>query len=340
MEFRFVYITTVHVNDQFKFIDKITAYLEYEFRAKNYGTGLIEAIFGIGCNGPLSDAWKPTETGEVNQMKFTKAKKRLELTVSLNYLEVKKVNDDGLIEIVKTALLKTYQSVVKLGIKDFEIEQFYKDIDTLLSDREWLKNHKKYKRPPFIPMAKEIGYIIIPQELKMDDDDFWDLIQASIEFNKGDNLKKIEFLIEKLHVLSEEEILGFELMFRELIRLGHNYNLVALLTIIEGSVTDDDLLYFTCNLILYGRSIFDTCTTLINGLKEKVYYDEASEGLLSVGDRAFLKKFGENTDKELPSSKAEVYIDYNNITYVMVGSPWNSEKDFQTRFRNLINLYK
>ena len=340
MEFRFVTITTEHVNSQFKFIDKITAYLEYEFRAKNYGIGLIEAIFGIGCNGPLSDAWKPTETGEVNQMKFTKAKKRLELTVSLNYLNVIKANEDELIEIVKTALLKTYQSVVKLGIKDFDIEQFYEDIETMLSDREWLKNHKKYKRPPFIPLAKEMGYNIIPQELKMDDEDFWDLIQASIEFSKGDNLKKIEFLIEKLCVLSEDEILGFELMFRELIRLGHNHNLVALLTIIEGSVTDDDLLYFTCNLILYGRSIFDTCTTLINGLKEKVYHDEASEGLLSVGDKAFLKKFGESTDKELPSSKSEAYIDYNNITYVMLNSPWNSEKDFQTRFRNLINLYK
>ncbi len=34
--------------------------------------------------------------------------------------------------------------------------------------------------------------------------------------------------------------------------------------------------------------------------------------LLSVADQAFIKKFGENKQKELPSEIGNEYLDYNN----------------------------
>jgi hypothetical protein len=103
MKITFVNIITEHVTNQFNFIDRISDYLEIELLKKVYGKDCSQVIFGLGCNGPLSEAWINIETGVVSQMKYTRSKKMLALTVNLNYNEVKSANEDELIDIVKKA---------------------------------------------------------------------------------------------------------------------------------------------------------------------------------------------------------------------------------------------
>lgn len=337
MKFAFVNIITEHVVNQFEFVNKISDYLEIELMNRNYGRGLTKAIFGIGCSGPLSDAWRNIETGTVSQLKYTKSKKMLELTVSLNYNEVKIASNDELIEILKRGISKSQEKVKPLKIKDFNLDAFYKDLEVLLDDREWLKHPEKYEKPFFV-FKPEREQEEIPKELKMALDDFWDLIQESIAESQGNVENQIVFMIDRLSAKSEEEIIGFELTLRELIKRGYDYNVVGLLKVIDGTVTDDSLLCFRCRLILYGKEAFYAVLRNPNALVRMYSADSQSELLLNVADHAFINKFGENTDRERPGDVANKYIDYNTNNYPMMGIPWK-EKDFIKRYATLLKLY-
>jgi hypothetical protein len=274
----------------------------------------------------------------VSHLKYTKSKRQLELTVSLGYDEVKSANDDQLIEVVKKGLLMSYDAVASVHIKDFDIDAFYRDLEELLTDREWLKHPDKYKKPPFVyrPEGQKAD---IPEELKMDQDSFWNLIEESLAAGGGDIAGQIEFLISKLSAMSEEEIIGFELTLRELIRRGYDYGVVGLLKAIDGRVTDDTLLYFRCRLILYGKEIFYTVLRNPNFLTQKLDSDGQAEHLLGVANMAFIAKFGPDTDKDLPTDIGGEYVEYDSDEYDMMGIPWEP-KEFKERFARLLRLYK
>ena len=337
MKFAFVNIITEHVVNQFNFINRISDYLEIELVNKDYGKDLAVAVFGIGCSGPLSEAWRNIETGTVSQMKYTKSKKMLELTVSLSYNEVKSASNDELIEIVKRGLLKTYNEVKSLNINDFDIDTFYKDIEILLRDREWLNHTEKYKKPPFVFKPEQQEEIAV--EHKMNLDNFWNLIQESIDESIGNVESQINLLIGKLSARREEDVIGFELTMRELIKRSYDYNVVGLLKAIDGNISDDTLLYFRCRLILYGKELFYAVLRNPNTLTQKLNNDSQAEFLLSVADHSFINKFGENTGKELPRDIANGYIDYNINDYPLMGIPWQ-EKDFTKRYATLLKLYR
>jgi hypothetical protein len=338
MKITFVNIITEHVTNQFNFIDRISDYLEIELLKKVYGKDCSQVIFGLGCNGPLSEAWINIETGVVSQMKYTRSKKMLALTVNLNYNEVKSANEDELIDIVKRGILKSYNEVKSLNIKYFDLDTFYNDLGILLSDREWLKHPEKYKKPPFIFKPKQPQQEI-PEKLKMNLNDFWNLIQESIAESQGNLENQAYILISKLSTKNEEDIIGFEFTLRELIKRAYDYNVMGLLRIIDGIVTDDTLLYFRCRLILYGEELYYSVLWNPNTLIQKLDNNYQSELLLNVADQAFIDKYGKNTDRELPRDIANEYIDYNINNYQMNGIPWQ-EKIFNKRFAALLKLYK
>lgn len=338
MKFAFVNIITEHVVNQFNFINRISDYLEIELLNKDYGKDLEVAIFGIGCSGPLSEAWRNIVTGTVSQMKYTKSKKKLELTVSLSYIEVKSASNDELIEIVKRGVLKSYNKVNSLNIKDFDIDAFYKDLGILLSNREWINHTEKYKKTPFIFKPKQ-QQEEIPEERKMNLDDFWNLIQESIAESQDNVKNQVDILISRLCTKCKEDIIGFELTLRDLVKRSYDYNVMGLLKVIDGNITDDTLLYFRCRLILYGKELFYAVLRNPNALTLVLNNDSQAELLLSVADHAFISKFGENTDNELPRDIANEYIDYNTDNYPMMGIPWQ-EKDFSKRYATLLKLYR
>lgn len=136
--------------------------------------------------------------------------------------------------------------------------------------------------------------------------------------------------------------MGFEVPLRDLIRRSYHYNVMALLKAIDGSVTDDTSLYFRCRLILYGKDLFTSSVQNPNDLTQRLDNldnDDAAEYLLSVADKAFLRKFGENTDKDRPGDVGESYIDYNTDSYPLLGTSWN-DRAFAKRYAPLLKLYK
>lgn len=338
MKFNLVFSYTNHVKSQMLYIGNISDYLEIELADRTYGNGLFDVVFGISCGGPLSNQWQDFETGTIFRKKYTKSRKMLELTFHLNYQKVISTDNDNLGEIVKEGIMATYIEVEKLNIKDFKIHAFYNDIKTLLEDKGWIKNPEKYKKAPFEYQLEQYDNKPIPMEHKMPEDAFWELINISLIESQGVVKSQVKSLINNLTLKSEKEMIGFELTFRELVSKSYHYNVMGLLKIINGIVTDDTLLYFQCKLILCGKKVFYGVVQNPNNISDKIDSIEYSGSLLSVADMAFIKQFGENSNKELPSDIASAYIDYNIGNYPLLGMPWQ-DGGFAKRFAKAIKVY-
>ncbi len=165
------------------------------------------------------------------------------------------------------------------------------------------------------------------------------MISESAAGSNGSIEEQIACLEERLAARSEKEIVGFELTLREFIRKSYHYHAMALLKVIDGSITDDTLLYFRCRLILYGRDVFYAAIENPNNLTQRLNNDGAAELLLGVADKAFLGKFGQNTDGDLPRDIGATYVDYNTDSCSLLGRPW-TDRDFAKRYAALLRLYK
>jgi len=331
--------TTIHVDEQHKLINKMFFFLEIVFEDKDYGEGIKKMIFAYDCGGPLSPAWRDFPTGMVTQEKYTRTKKILELTFRLSYYEVIAAqNEEELIQIAERGIFNTYDAVKTLNIKDFDIDRFYEDLKELLASRAWIKEPEKYQPKPFVYKHEEEENPVLETN-KMPEENFWELIQQSIDTSDGDVEKQIEILIDLLSSKTEKDMIGFEYRLRELLRKSYCHNTTALLKIIQGSVTDDPLLYFRCRLILYGKEIFETAVFRPNKLMQKLYVNDASEFLLTLADKALIKKFGKDTDKELPRDFAGSFLNYDEADYKLLGISWN-KKNFEKLYAPLLKLYE
>ncbi len=145
MEFSFVRTATEEAYSRTSEVPKISDYLDIELSQREYGEGIAKVIMGVACT-----AWSDGPTGKVGQEKYTRSKRLLELVFGLSHREVMSSDSEQLVEILKRGLLATYGEVEGLGIKDFDVEAFYRDVGALLDERGWIKNPEKYKKPPFV----------------------------------------------------------------------------------------------------------------------------------------------------------------------------------------------
>ena len=336
MEFSFVRTATEEAYSRTSEVPKISDYLDIELSQRDYGQGIAKVIMGIACT-----AWNDGATGRVGQKKYTRSKRLLELVFGLSHREVMSSDSEQLVRILKQGVLATYSEVKAMGIKDFDVDAFYRDVGALIDERGWIKNPEKYKKPPFEYKGPLPGRSrkVIPPELMMPEADFWGLIRQSIEVGEGKVERQLAYLEDNLATRSEKDITGFELALRDLIRRSYHHNVVALLKVIEGMVTDDPLLYFRCRLILYGREVFYAALENPNNLTQRLDNDPVAELLLTVADKAFVRRFGENTDKNLPGDVGSSYLDYNTDSYPFLGTAW-TDRSFAKRYAALLKLYK
>lgn len=339
MYFGFTAFITEHVTEQSRLIDKIFDYLKISLQNREYGDEVTKAIFAYSCGCPLSSFWEDSETGIVSKIKYTRSKQMLEVTFRLSYNEIiRATNEEDLIQITERGIINTYEAVKALGIKNFDIDKFYKDLKELLSTRYWLKSSEKYK--VFFSYKHEpTTNDSVSQRDKMPEDEFWQLIEQSNDASDKDIIKQVEVIINLLSDKKEATIIGFEYRLRELLKKSYHYNVTALLYIIQGSVTDDSLLYFRCMLILSGKAIFETVVVKPIKLTKRIYPNDAAELLLTVADKAFIKKLGEDTDKELPRDVAASFLNYDEADYKLAGIRWDN-KNFEKLYAPLIKLYR
>ncbi|WP_192349073.1 DUF4240 domain-containing protein [Algoriphagus sp. Y33] len=340
MEFGIVHTVSIDISSRLRNLrfNRVEDFLKEKLSLKNYGDGVKSIIAGLNCVSlDVSHQSKDFETGFILSKKYTKSKKHLNFEVALNHNEVSKANESQLIEIVSSALLKSYSEIEALNINDFDIGKFYSDLNTLFQDRFWLAESYVEKEFQYqLPVQKSKTRFCDSE--KMLDDSFWELIEKARADSQGDFYVQLDIITDKLSKREREEIIGFECTLRELLMRAYHYNVMAVQKIVEKKVDDDSFLYFRCKLILYGRMTFENAINNPNFIFERIDQDASGEPLLRVADTAYKKRFGGNSEEALPSEYASEVIDYDFGEYEVQGKDWN-EEDIPKRYSKLWKSY-
>src|ERR1044072_8226942 len=90
----------------------------------------------------------------------------------------------------------------------------------------------------------------------MDNENFWQIIDASKSESLGDTDAQLEILRERLEKLSPDEIAAFDKIFTEFYFQSYNWKLWAAAYLINGGCSDDGFDYFRAGLILQGEKVF------------------------------------------------------------------------------------
>ena len=330
MRIKFTKETTLDLFNKLNFLEDLSELLDQY----SFGKGLDTIFICLNSVDPEIVSWRDFDTGLVVKRKYTKSKKTLEFTYKLNHKQMKEAQTkEEVLHIILEGFKKTYNEINALGIKDFDVDKFYSVVTTAIED---------FARNDYVPIEKLFvaqpeGIRELPEEEKMKEVIFWEIIEQSKEERK-DFEHQAELLIDKLSQLSEKAIVGFEFTFREMLSKSYHYNVLAAAKIIDGYTDDDSFLYFRCRLLAEGRGFYFKAIENPDYLADNFITDTDGELMLSIADKAFIKKLGENTDKELPRDVALSYMNYDEEESFS-GERWE-EKDLPQRYPRLWERYR
>ena len=135
---------------------------------------------------------------------------------------------------------------------------------------------------------------------KMDKTEFWKIIEYSIAKSNNEKSEQEKVIIEKLATYNPEQIIEFEIIFRQVIIEADDFKIMGAQKIIEGYVSDDSYLYFRCWLIGKGERIYTETLKNPEFLAENINKDEEFyfEELMYVATTAFKMKTGKKEEDE------------------------------------------
>ena len=167
----------------------------------------------------------------------------------------------------------------------------------------------------------------------MDKQEFWKIINYSFDKSNHDKSLQEKIIIEKLNTYTADQIVEFELIFRQLIIDADDFKVIAAEKIIEGWVSDDSYLYFRCWLIGQGEKTFtetlknpDFLADIVNKQTETNF-----EELMYVTTTAFEQKAGKKEDDDKDDSFPRNFafkkgIDYDFGAPPTKGTDWTTEQ--------------
>lgn len=165
---------------------------------------------------------------------------------------------------------------------------------------------------------------------KMDKTEFWKIVDYSIAKSNNDKSEQEKVIIEKLTTYSPEQIIEFELIFRQLIIEADHYKIMGAQKIILGYVSDDSYLYFRCWLIGKGEKIYTETLKNPEFLSENINQGEESyfEELMYVATNAFKTKTGKiEEDESFPRNIAIAKgLDFDFGAPQTKGVDWKEEE--------------
>ena len=330
MEIKFTKETTLDLYSKLNFLEDLSELLtQYSF-----GKGLDVVYVCLHSLNPEFGIWRDFETGLVIHKKHTKSRKTLEFSYKLNHKQMTEAQTrEELLSIILEGFKKTNNEIRALNIENFDVDKFYSVVSSVIED--FTKNDYTPKKRLFV--AHTEGKKELPKEAKIKEVIFWEIIEQSKE-ERRDFENQAEILIDKLSQLSEKEIIGFEFTFREMLAKSCHYNIVAAAKIIEGYVNDDSFLYFRCRLLAEGKDFYFKAIKNTDDLADYFNFNTDGEMMLSVADRAFIKKLGKDTDKDLPRNISLDYYNYDEGEKIS-GKEWNDE-DLPERYPKLWKRYK
>lgn len=92
---------------------------------------------------------------------------------------------------------------------------------------------------------------------KLDEMEFWKIIDFSYNAAKGDLELQDQIIIKKLSAYTPEEIIDFEIILCKKLIEANDFKILAANKIIDSWVSDDGFLYFRLWLISLGRETFE-----------------------------------------------------------------------------------
>ena len=331
MKIKFTKETTLDLFKKLNFLEDLSGILiDYSF-----GKGLDIIYVCLHSVDPEFGIWHDFENGLVIHKKYTKSKKALEFSYKLNHKQMKEAQTrEEVLSIILKGFKKTYDEIKALNIRNFDIDNFYSALTSAIED--FSKNDYAPKERLFLaPQLEEKKEL--SKEVKMKEVVFWEIIEQSKEESQ-DFEHQAEILIYKLSQLTEKEIVGFESIFRKMLAKSYHYNILAATKIIEGYTDDDIFLYFRCRLLSEGRDFYFKAIENPDHLADMIIRDIDGELMLSIADNAFIKKLGENTEKELPRDVALSYFNYDEVESLS-GEKWE-ERDLPQRYPKLWKRYR
>ena len=177
---------------------------------------------------------------------------------------------------------------------------------------------------------------------KMDEKEFWKIIDYAQNVSDGDMDKQVKTITDKLSAYTPEQIVTFEMLLEKKLIEANDFKIMAVDKIIDGSVTDDSFIYFRCWLIGLGQKTFDM--TLKNpdylaGVVDKGVLPDF-ESLLYVSTQAYKNKTGKTKEDEtFPRDIAyKQGLNYDLGGPSPTGKEWQ-EKELPTLYPKLWNKF-
>jgi hypothetical protein len=165
---------------------------------------------------------------------------------------------------------------------------------------------------------------------KMDKQEFWKIINFSLDKAQYDKTLQEKIILEKLSNYTTDEIVEFEIIFRQLVIEADDFKVMAAEKIIQGWVTDDPYLYFRCWLIGQGEKTFTETLKNPDYLADLVDKQTSSdfEELMYVATTAFEQKTGkkEEDDRFPRSITIKKGLDYDFGAPPTKGIDWTTEQ--------------
>lgn len=177
---------------------------------------------------------------------------------------------------------------------------------------------------------------------KMDETEFWKIIDYSIANSKNDKLEQEKTIVEKLSAYNPEQIIEFEIILRQLIIQADDFKIMGAQKIIEGYVSDDSYLYFRCWLIGKGEEIYKETIRNPDVLSDSISREDEFdfEELLYVSTKAYKIKTGKiEEDATFPRDVAYLKgLDYDFGAPPTKGVDWK-EEDLPRTYPKLWRLF-
>jgi hypothetical protein len=165
---------------------------------------------------------------------------------------------------------------------------------------------------------------------KMDEREFWKLIDYSYNAAKGDKELQNQIIIKKLSQYAPEEITNFEIVLRKKLIEANDYKILAANKIVDNYVSDDGFLYFRFWLISLGQETFEKTLSnpdyLAGVVRKGVVPD--FEYLLYAPTQAYINRTGkQEEDDSFPRSVAFAQgLNYDFGGPAITGKDW---KDYE-----------
>ena len=133
-----------------------------------------------------------------------------------------------------------------------------------------------------------------PDATKMDDSEFWNIIDTSIQTSDGSIEAKVEYIANRLEDFKSTEIKRFQTILLDKLDELNTWDLWALIYIAQGGCSDDSFRDFRCWVILQGKKFFNQCISNIEEAMRGVPNDgtASNESLSYAADIAYDTRSG------------------------------------------------